>query len=527
MVNLHKNSGQKFKSQEEKTMENSISIPENNTNVNSNSTKKVSLLKKIKCLGYNILLHKKLEPFLILNKLSKDVYNPYFDIDYKVSNMWCSYEKLKYNLNFRKKLLKSENEFEKVQELYSNDNPSLIFQLLHAVTVVIELFCTTNYSNPYTDGRYHTPSDYYNWDSKKNKGWSFFVQMNGSNPTILLMEQRVLFRILACENTNEYFELSNKYPFDVYKCFNKVNPNLEHTLYKMYVEENFDVDFRDISFLSIEEKFTLIRLELLKRGYLFGNSNHIKSEYNDDYNILCKKILKKIEKSDYLKNTEKQKNNIEIIQLMETYSKNIIDFILNAKKLKSKLKKLNLNITNNIIANNTSLRTIDSVEWNMNFNYQDFLNNHYTFEEKEIIFNNLKPIFKDFFSKQLGAYIIEEKKRQRYIVFVYYSLLITIERKDKFSLLEFDNKPINLNNDNQKEIILERLDTFAWFLRCPSDYDFIKGSQLVSNNWKNAIIKHHKFENNSGIRVLPFSTNTKIIYYKKTKDVPVSNDIYL
>lgn len=527
MVNLHKNSGQKFKSQEEKTMENSISIPENNTNVNSNSTKKVSLLKKIKCLGYNILLHKKLEPFLILNKLSKDVYNPYFDIDYKVSNMWCSYEKLKYNLNFRKKLLKSENEFEKVQELYSNDNPSLIFQLLHAVTVVIELFCTTNYSNPYTDGKYHTPSDYYNWDSKKNKGWSFFVPMNGSNPTILLMEQRVLFRILSCENANEYFELSNKYPFDVYKCFNKVNPNLEHTLYKMYVEENFDVDFRDISFLSIEEKFTLIRLELLKRGYLFGNSNHIKSEYNDDYNILCKKILKKIEKSDYLKNTEKQKNNIETIQLIETYSKNIIDFILNTKKLKSKLKKLNLNITNNIIANNTSLRTIDSVEWNMNFNYQDFLNNHYTFEEKEIIFNNLKPIFKDFFSKQLGAYIIEEKKRQRYIVFVYYSLLITIERKDKFSLLEFDNKPINLNNDNQKEIILERLDTFAWFLRCPSDYDFIKGSQLVSNNWKNAIIKHHKFENNSGIRVLPFSTNTKIIYYKKTKDVPVSNDIYL
>lgn len=520
MVNLHKNSGQKFKSQEEETMENSISILENNTNVNSNSTEKVSLLKKVKCLGYNILLHKKLEPFLILNKLSKDVYNPYFDIDYKVSNMWCSYEKLKYNLNFRKKLLKSDNEFKKVQEKYGNDNPSLIFQLLHAVTVVIELFCTTNYSNPYTDGRYHTPSDYYNWDSKKNKGWSFFVQMNGSNPTILLMEQRVLFRILACENTNEYFELSNKYPFDVYKCFNKVNPNLEHTLYKMYVEENFDVDFRDISFLSIEEKFTLIRLELLKRGYLFGNSNHIKSEYNDDYNILCKKILKKIEKSDYLKNTEKQKNNIEIIQLMETYSKNIIDFILNTKKLKSKLKKLNLNITNNIIANNTSLRTIDSVEWNMNFNYQDFLNNHYTFEEKEIIFNNLKPIFKDCYSRQHRLYIIKDNN-DYYIVLVIKSIIITIQNKKESSILL--NSSIYLKNKNNEiqKINLDNLEEQNKLL----DSINIDDKRSIKNNFENIIYKQYMLQYNC-IESLPFTKNAKIINCKKTENISNSYIIY-
>lgn len=520
MVNLHKNSGQKFKSQEEETMENSISIPENNTNVNSNSIKKVSLLKKIKCLGYNILLHKKLEPFLILNKLSKDVYNPYFDIDYKVSNMWCSYEKLKYNLNFRKKLLKSDNEFKKVQEKYGNDNPSLIFQLLHAVTVVIELFCTTNYSSPYTDGKYHTPSDYHNWDTRKNKGWSFFVPMNGSNPTILLMEQRILFRILACENVNEYFELSNKYPFDVYNYFCKFNPNLEHTLYKMYIEENFDVDFRDISFLSIEEKFTLIRLELLKRGYFFENSNNIKSEYNDDYNILHKEILRKIENFDYLKNTEKQKNNVEIIQLTETYNKNMIGFIFNTKKLKSKLKILNLNITNNIIVNNTSLRTIDSVEWNMAFNYQYFLNNHYTFEEKEIIFNNLKPMFEDCYNRRRSLYIIKDDNNY-YIVLVIKSVIITIQNKKENStlfnsLIYLKNKyneiqKINLDNLEEQNKLLESIN--------------IDDKRSIKNNFENIIYKSYMLKYNC-IEVLPFTKNAKIINCKKAENISNSYIIY-
>lgn len=448
MVNLHKNSGQKFKSQEEKTMENSISIPENNTNVNSNSTKKVSLLKKIKCLGYNILLHKKLEPFLILNKLSKDVYNPYFDIDYKVSNMWCSYEKLKYNLNFRKKLLKSDNELKKVQEKYGNDNLSLIFQLLHAVTVVIELFCTTNYSSPYTDGKYHTPSDYHNWDTRKNKGWSFFLPRYGSNPTILLMEQRILFRILACENVNEYFEMINNFKtknkWGDMLSLEEYNGQIENRLYGLYFITNMSIDFKNIHNLSLEDKYYLLHLEVLKRGYFIKNHlEYIPPELIKLYKLLSFKNKKEQEK--YIN------NNFDLFD-------DVILFLFKAKIINNKIKNNNIysyveNIPIEIQYKIKSTLDVDINNSDID-KYISIINIKTNTNNKNIMINK---ILNDIDNQLTSYYILYNTKLDKYIIITIkkYVLKIFILKEQQHIISYLDNKIkgniniLSINNNSQ------------------------------------------------------------------------------
>lgn len=533
MFNLHKNNKPKITLKEEKIMNNS------NSQNNTRPVKKVSLSQKIKSLGYDILLGGKLIPFLLLNKLTEDVYNPFFDIDYKVSDSWCSYEKLKYNLDFKKKLLKNDDYAFKIVRSKCNAGNILIKILLFPLAILLDILILSidgSPTNPYTDGKFHTASDYtayrkYQETPSSFLSHGFFAFRNNSQ--ILLDEQKILFKILACENVDEYLELDKKYPLkklirsSEYDDVNRYeydpyywedaffNPILEHTLYKMYIEENFDTKFRDISFLTLEQKFTLMRLELLKRGCLFENNHYFKSEYNKDYEIMYKELRNKFDKKINTKGHQEE-IEFEIYSLLEPYYKELTNFVHDAKELESKINKLNLDITNNIVANNTSLKTTDCIEWTMNFTYQHFLNSNYLSEEKEIIFTNLQSIFENFYTGQYEGYIIEDNDK-RYVVRTDNFSIDIFEPKNDSCILRIKRER-KLDYSNIPEKFYEYYDLYDE-KDCEKFIKTVNYIRLYNNNYgdidyTNIIHKRYPLSF-SYTESLPFTKESKIILHMK------------